>query len=136
MDSKLKNSVLFSLAELLEANRAKIMEANEADARAFPDMDESMMDRLKVDNNKIDGMIRSLNEVAAQADPEGSKIKELTEQLTEKGIEVLFCNVTGAHSSSLLHWLEILLRTHYEFILHIARQYQPAVGCFQHPAAA
>ena len=85
MDSKLKNSVLFSLAELLEANRAKIMEANEADARAFPDMDESMMDRLKVDNNKIDGMIRSLNEVAAQADPEGRVLHEL---VREDGLRV------------------------------------------------
>ena len=76
MDSKLKNSVLFSLAGLLERNRKKIMEANEADARAFPDMDESMMDRLRVDNNKIDGMIRSLEEVAAQADPEGRMLYE------------------------------------------------------------
>lgn len=76
MDSKLKNSVLFSLAGLLERNRKKIMEANEADARAFPDMDESMMDRLRVDNNKIDGMIRSLDEVAAQSDPEGRMLYE------------------------------------------------------------
>ena len=77
MDSKLKNSVLFSLAELLEVNRDKIMEANGADARAFPEMDDSMMDRLKVDNSKIDGMIRSLKEVASQPDPEGRILHEL-----------------------------------------------------------
>lgn len=76
MDSKLKNSVLYSLAELLERNRVKIMEANKADVRTFPDMDDSMMDRLKVDNQKIDGMIQSLNEVAAQADPEGRILHE------------------------------------------------------------
>ena len=76
MDNKLKNSVLFSLAQLLDENRDKILEANEADARAFPDMDESMMDRLKVDDQKIDGMIRSLHEVAAQPNPEGRVLHE------------------------------------------------------------
>lgn len=85
MDSKLKNSVLFSLAELLDSNREKIIEANKADVQAFPDMDVSMMDRLKVDNNKIDGMIRSLNEVAAQPDPEGKVLHEL---IREDGLRV------------------------------------------------
>lgn len=85
MDSKLKDSVLFSLAEILEVNRDKIIEANEADKQASPGMDESMMDRLKVDNNKIDGMIRSLKEVASQADPEG---KILYETVREDGLRV------------------------------------------------
>ncbi len=52
------------------------MEANEADALAFPDMDASMKDRLKVDDRKIDGMIRSLDEVAKMADPEGRILYE------------------------------------------------------------
>ena len=71
MDSDIKNNVLFTLAALLETNRGKITEANKADVRTFPNMDASMRDRLKVDDRKIDGMIRSLEEVAAMADPEG-----------------------------------------------------------------
>ncbi|MGI6573669.1 MAG: glutamate-5-semialdehyde dehydrogenase [Fermentimonas sp.] len=76
MGSDVKNSVLFALAALLGANRKKIIEANEKDGRAFPDMDASMRDRLKVDDRKIDGMIRSLEEVAAMADPEGRVLYE------------------------------------------------------------
>lgn len=76
MNIKLKNSVLLSLSELLNKNRKKIMEANEADKLAFPDMDDSMIDRLIVDNSKIDAMIRSLKEVASQSDPEGRVLYE------------------------------------------------------------
>ncbi len=47
------------------------MDANNTDMLAFPDMDDSMKDRLKVDEKKIEGMIRSLEEVALQPDPEG-----------------------------------------------------------------
>jgi glutamate-5-semialdehyde dehydrogenase len=76
MGSDIKNNVLFTLAALLETNRGKITEANKADVRTFPNMDASMRDRLKVDDRKIDGMIRSLEEVAAMADPEGRVLYE------------------------------------------------------------
>jgi glutamate-5-semialdehyde dehydrogenase len=78
MESKQKNSVLSSLSVLLNHHRKEIIEANSADIGAFPDMDEAMIDRLRVDDKKIDGMIRSLEEVAAQADPEGKTIYEFT----------------------------------------------------------
>ncbi len=52
------------------------MEVNETDVQTFPDMDASMKDRLKVDDRKIDGMIRSLEEVAAMVDPEGRILYE------------------------------------------------------------
>jgi len=42
MGSDVKNNVLFTLAALLETNREKIIEANEADVQAFPNMDASM----------------------------------------------------------------------------------------------
>ena len=69
MKNEQKNNVLSSLAQLLALNKRKITEANEADMHAFPDMDASMEDRLRVDEKKIDGMIRSLEEVALQPDP-------------------------------------------------------------------
>ena len=86
MNLQIKNSVLNDLSVLLEQNRKKIIAANQLDIKSFPDMDESMMDRLKVDNKKIDGMILSLEEVAGQADPEG---KELYSLVREDGLRIV-----------------------------------------------
>ncbi|WP_019539063.1 glutamate-5-semialdehyde dehydrogenase [Proteiniphilum acetatigenes] len=80
MKNEQKNNVLLSLAQLLELNREKIMKVNEADISAFPDMDDSMLDRLKVDEKKINGMIRSLEEVASQPDPEGKTLYEFVRE--------------------------------------------------------
>ena len=81
-----KNKVLTSLAGLLKNRKEAIMEANRSDMQAFPDMDDSMRDRLKVDEQKIEGMIRSLEEVALQDDPEG---KTLYEFIREDGLRVV-----------------------------------------------
>lgn len=75
-----KNNVLLSLAKLLESNRKKIIAANGSDISASPNMDESMLDRLKVDNKKVDAMILSLREVAAQPDPEGKILYEFVRE--------------------------------------------------------
>lgn len=80
MKNEQKNNVLSSLAQLLALNKRKITEANEADMHAFPDMDASMEDRLRVDEKKIDGMIRSLEEVALQPDPEGKTLYEFVRE--------------------------------------------------------
>lgn len=80
MKNEQKNKVLSSLAQLLALNKRKITEANEADMRAFPDMDASMVDRLRVDEKKIEGMIRSLEEVALQPDPEGKILYEFVRE--------------------------------------------------------
>jgi len=53
---------------------------------AFPNMDDSMKDRLKVDEQKIDAMIRSLEEVAKQPDPEGKTIYEF---VREDGLRII-----------------------------------------------
>ena len=47
-----KNRVLTSLADLLRQNRAQIIEANLQDMVDYPEMDEAMKDRLKVDEKK------------------------------------------------------------------------------------
>lgn len=86
MTQILKNKVLTSLAGLLNNHKEAIMEANRFDMLAFPDMDDSMRDRLKVDEKKIEGMIRSLEEVALQDDPEG---KILYEFIREDGLKVV-----------------------------------------------
>ena len=86
MELKLKNKVLTTLSDLLHQNRDGIIEANGNDIEAYPDMDESMKDRLKVDDSKIDGMINSLKEVSHQVDPEG---KVLYNHLREDGLRVI-----------------------------------------------
>ena len=75
-----KNSVLLNLADLLAKNKPEILSKNELDMNSFADMDESMKDRLKVDENKVDGMIRSLREVAEQDDPEGKILYDFTRE--------------------------------------------------------
>ena len=85
MDLNIKNSVLKDLSYLLDQNRDLILEANNIDINAFPEMDESMRDRLKVDHNKVDGMIKSMEEVASQPDPEG---KEIYSFIREDGLRV------------------------------------------------
>ena len=75
-----KNSVLLNLADLLAKNKPEILSKNELDMNSFSDMDESMKDRLKVDENKVDGMIRSLREVAEQDDPEGKILYDFTRE--------------------------------------------------------
>jgi glutamate-5-semialdehyde dehydrogenase len=86
MKNERKNGVLSSLARLLELSRREIAEANEADMCAFPYMDDSTRDRLRVDEKKIDGMIRSLDEVASQPDPEG---KVLYDFVREDGLHIV-----------------------------------------------
>jgi glutamate-5-semialdehyde dehydrogenase len=86
MELKQKNSVLTTLSDLLNQNRGQIIEANGNDIKLYPDMDDSMKDRLKVDHIKIDGMIKSLNEVANQDDPEG---KVLYNHIREDGLHII-----------------------------------------------
>lgn len=81
-----KNCALLTLAKQLELHRGKIMDANAADMRSFPDSDDSMQDRLRVDGKKIDGMICSLEEVASLPDPEG---KTLYEFVREDGLRIV-----------------------------------------------
>lgn len=73
-----KNNVLLGLADLLKRNKSEILRKNALDMDSFADMDESMKDRLKVDENKVDRMIRSLREVAEQEDPEGRILYDFT----------------------------------------------------------
>lgn len=78
MDIIIKNSVLSNLSELIKEKEQAIIDANNLDIETFPEMDESMKDRLKVDKKKIGDMIKSLEEVAAQDDPEGKELYNFT----------------------------------------------------------
>ncbi len=66
-----RNNVLLTMAELLEKERATIININEKDLEAYKGDDISMFDRLKVDNSKVDEMITAASHLASQEDPVG-----------------------------------------------------------------
>ncbi|MFA6838762.1 MAG: glutamate-5-semialdehyde dehydrogenase [Dysgonamonadaceae bacterium] len=80
IDSIQKNKVLLRLSEILQQNRLRIIDANLLDRSALIDTDESMQDRLKVDDTKIDGMSRSLKEVAQMDEPVGKLLYDFTRE--------------------------------------------------------
>ncbi len=66
-----RNAVLLKMAALLEQERAAIIKINKADLDAYDGDDISMYDRLKVDDSKVDEMIKSATHLASQEDPVG-----------------------------------------------------------------
>ncbi|WP_147677970.1 glutamate-5-semialdehyde dehydrogenase [Algibacter pacificus] len=66
-----RNAVLLKMAVLLEQEREEIININKTDLDAYKGDDISMFDRLKVDDFKVDEMIKSVTHLASQADPVG-----------------------------------------------------------------
>lgn len=66
-----RNEVLLKMAVLLEAERDTIININKEDLEAYSGEDISMYDRLKVDDSKVDEMIKSVTHLASQDDPVG-----------------------------------------------------------------
>ncbi len=71
LNIKQRNAVLSDMAHLLDKERTAILAANKVDMDTYAGDDIAMRDRLKVDQGKIDGMILSLQQLAAQEDPLG-----------------------------------------------------------------
>ena len=71
-----KNAALLAMAAALEAQQAEILAANERDmnAAAAKGMKSSMLDRLKLTAERINGMADGLRKVAGLADPVGNVI--------------------------------------------------------------
>lgn len=72
MKTVIKNNVLKSLADLIANNREALIAANQKDLIACPQNDEALYDRLKVDENKIQGMQASVLKVMQMDDPQGN----------------------------------------------------------------
>ena len=71
-----KNNALKAVAQALDKNRKSIIDANKIDIenaqkKGVPD---SIIDRLLLNDKRIDGIIESLNIVIAQTDPIGDEI--------------------------------------------------------------
>ena len=75
-NAQIKNSVLSAVADTLDANRQSIINANkkDIDAGRSNGMSESLIDRLMLDDKRINGIIESLKIVIGQTDPIGEEI--------------------------------------------------------------
>ncbi len=82
-----KNRALNAMADALDQNRSQIKSANALDIKAGVEqkLANALIDRLKLDDAGIDGMIKSVREIAAQSDPIG---KLITSKTLENGIEL------------------------------------------------
>ncbi len=71
-----KNLALAAVADALDKNRASIISANKADidAARTAGMSESIIDRLLLNDKRIDGIIESLRLVIGQTDPVGEEV--------------------------------------------------------------
>jgi len=75
-----KNACLLAMASALEERAGAIKEANALDLQAGAQhgLSDAMLDRLKLDDQRIAGMARGLREVAALPDPVGRILDERT----------------------------------------------------------
>jgi glutamate-5-semialdehyde dehydrogenase len=86
LNTEKKNDVLQSMINIIDNKREEILAENKKDLDAFERDDQALYDRLVVDNDKIDGMIKAIRQVKGQEDPVGKKISELK---LENGLEII-----------------------------------------------
>jgi glutamate-5-semialdehyde dehydrogenase len=78
LTSEVKNQVINSMIKTIKARRSEILSANRTDVNSFGKADTVLLDRLLLNDKKIDGMIQALSEVALQDDPIGIHLDERT----------------------------------------------------------
>ncbi len=66
-----KNNTLHDLGRFISANVAEIIAANQADLALAADLDPTLIDRLKLNEKKVQGMADAVTEVIGLPDPEG-----------------------------------------------------------------
>lgn len=71
-----KNKALAAVVESIKNNKAAILAANFIDVNKAREsgMTESLVDRLSLDDKKINGILDSINQVIAQTDPIGEEV--------------------------------------------------------------
>ncbi|WP_108868520.1 glutamate-5-semialdehyde dehydrogenase [Aquimarina aquimarini] len=92
-----RNSVLESMITLVNQNRDSIIRANIKDIQNYSGDDLAMQDRLKVNQDKIEGMIAALMQLSKQEDPIGV---ERFRFIHENGMEVF--NKTASFGTVLI----------------------------------
>lgn len=71
-----KNKILKDLASLILDRKAEIINANQKDLANADGLDPTLVDRLKVDDKKVDGMIAAIQDVIRIDDPIGVILSE------------------------------------------------------------
>ncbi len=94
---EIRNTVLRTMAKLVEQERNQIILTNQEDLSDYDGSDLAMEERLKVDDKKVDEMILSLNQLASQEDPIGIERFHFTH---DNGIKVV--NKTAAFGTILI----------------------------------
>ncbi|MBU6339320.1 MAG: glutamate-5-semialdehyde dehydrogenase [Rickettsiales bacterium] len=71
LDSEIKNQVLLEVAKLLKKNSSKIIKANQKDLKHAKEngLDAAKIDRLTLDEKRINSLINAVKEVAKLPDP-------------------------------------------------------------------
>ena len=85
LTSQQKNAVLLSMAKLISEEKLALLKANKTDIEKYDGEDLAMVERLKIDEEKIQGMILSLEQLVADVDPVG---KELYHFAHENGLKI------------------------------------------------
>jgi glutamate-5-semialdehyde dehydrogenase len=80
---KEKDAALVAMAEAIEKNRKKILAANAKDVAAGGRLSKALLDRLKLSDAKIDGIVKSIQSVKKLDDPVG---KTLAKTELDKGL--------------------------------------------------
>lgn len=75
-DSKVKDRALLLMADLILKNKSKILKANEKDIKEnTKELSKAMLDRLTLNDKRIEEMAVGIREVAALKDPVGEVVK-------------------------------------------------------------
>jgi len=79
LPTKAKNKALKSMANSIKSNSKKIIEANKKDLKAAKKnkLSRVLIDRLKIDNNKIHEMVEEIKDVAELEDPVGKTLSQI-----------------------------------------------------------
>lgn len=77
LETKVKNNVLASMIRIIDRERHNIIKENKRDLEAFDRDDQALYDRLVVNEAKVDGMIKAIQEVKEQEDPVGRLKSEI-----------------------------------------------------------
>jgi glutamate-5-semialdehyde dehydrogenase len=87
MSTETKNKALLAAADAIRARKAEILSANarDMDAPKARGLSSAMLDRLKLDDGRIESMAKGLTEIAALADPVG---KELARWTQPNGLDI------------------------------------------------
>ena len=90
LSTELKNQALLKIADVIEADKEKVFEANKKDLKSAEELvkngeiTKSTFNRLKLDENKMRDMLQGIRDIASLQDPIGKKllVRELDTDLT------------------------------------------------------